>query len=156
MVDSDGILRRRKRLGGTTRMDLSTSAPAKRAVVDPTIAAQRRFTRPHEIQEALKQLDSTTDPIARKEIADWIEEVYEAYGARDVVGLFGHCYLGDGHIDHAVGLTGEIVTHFYPNDTVPAMYESARPLARTEQYAYIEIYADGMVLPIRPDGSAAI
>lgn len=156
MVESDGILKRRKRLGDTTRVGLSTSTPAKPTVIDPKIAAQRRFTRPHEILEALQQLDSTADPVARKEIADWIEQVYDAYGARDLVGLFGHCYLGDGHIDHAFSPTGDIVTHYFPNDTVPTMYEAARPLARTNQYVYIEIYADGMVLPIRPDGTAAI
>lgn len=157
MTDSGGILGRRKRLGDKKGIDLSTpTTTAKPAAVDPKLAAKRRFTRPHELREALQQLDATTNPVARKEIADWIQEVYEAYGSSDVVGLFGHCYLGDGHIDHAFSFTGDIIAHYYPNDQVPPMYQGARPLARTDQYAYIEIYADGMIVPVRPDGTAAI
>lgn len=157
MADSGGFLARRKRLGAQRNINLSAPTTTVQAnVIDPKLAARRRFVRPLEVLEALQQLDVTTNPAARKEIADWIQEVYEAYGSGDLVGLFGHCYLGDGHVDHAFSFTGDIIAHYFPNDQIPAMYQSARPLARSEQYAYIEIYSDGMIVAIRPDGTAAI
>ena len=29
----------------------------------------------------------------------------------------------------------------------------ARPLARNDAYAFIEVYSDGAVIPVRPDGN---
>ncbi|MBX3087334.1 MAG: hypothetical protein KF742_02495 [Cryobacterium sp.] len=157
MSNSDNFLAKRKRLGDKRNSVLAnTTALPSKNVMDPRLAASRRFTRPPELIESMRRLDSTVDPVARKEITDWIQKVYEAYGSSDVVGMFGHCYLGDGHIDHAFSFTGEIIQHFYPTDDVPSIYRAARPLALTDQYAFIEIYSDGTIVPVRPDGTAAV
>ena len=63
--------------------------------------------------------------------------------------LYSNC------VDHAFDLTGAIREHYTASDTVPTMYQSARSLAVSDAYAFIEIYADGHVVPIRPDGTPA-
>jgi len=78
-----------------------------------------------------------------------------------LLGLFGHCYLGvrqsDGqpYLDHRFDLTLNILEHYTSVDSVPAGFEPARPLARSEAYAYIEVYSDGTVIPIYPNGQPA-
>ena len=105
--------------------------------------------------DALRQIDVAPNVQAQREIIDWLKDVYAQRGGGILVGLFGHCYLGPPYVDHAFDLTGAIREHYTASDTVPTMYQSARSLAVSDAYAFIEIYADGHVVPIRPDGTPA-
>lgn len=134
-------------------------------VLPPAVKAARMVRRSGDILQAMREIDASPTPAMLREIADWIQQVYEARGGGTLVGLFGHCYLGHPYIDHSLGTgAGEqssvmghgIIEHFRPGDTVPAIYAAARPLAVSEAYAMIEIYSDGQVVPIRHDGTPAI
>jgi hypothetical protein len=153
--ESEGILRRR--LNDRRKVELSrpTSAVQHRPP-SPEVLAARRFRRPAELVEAATRVDTAPSAQAQRDIAAWVQEVYEALGAGVPIGLFSHCYLGAPYVDHVLTMAGSIVEHFRAGDPVPPAYEAARPYAVSEQFAYIEIYSDGMVVPVRHDGTAAI
>ncbi len=127
-----------------------------RVVVSPHARRQRRLRRPQELLEAIAGLDSTADEAVRKQLLDWIQQVYEERGGGELVGLFAKCYLGPPFVDHRLSLDGTIAEHYGPSDNVPPIFVPCRGLARSAAYAYIEVYADGQVVPIRLDGNAAI
>ncbi len=72
------------------------------------------------------------------------------------MGLFAKCYLGHPYVDHRLSLDGAIAEHYAAGDTVPPAFAPCRGLARSAAYAYIEVYGDGQVIPIRTNGNAAI
>jgi hypothetical protein len=124
--------------------------------LSPAIRSARALKRSADMLEALHQIDVATSPQAVAEIAAWLDEVYAARRGGDLVGVLGHCYLGHPYIDHALSMSGEhILEHYTPGDAVPSIYQSARSLAVSDAYAYIEIYADGQIIPVRPDGTPA-
>jgi hypothetical protein len=51
-------------------------------------------------------------------------------------------------------ITGSIIEHYKLGEPVPPMYAQARTLAASGAYAFIEVYADGTAVPVRPDGTA--
>ena len=69
------------------------------------------------------------------------------------VGLFAKYWLGEPYLDHILTFSGDIVRHFKHNELVPPEFAMARPLARNDAYAFIEVYSDGAVIPVRPDGN---
>ena len=87
---------------------------------------------------------------------DWIQQVFDDRGAGQLLGLFAKCYLGHPYVDHRLSLDGSIAEHYRAGDDVPPAFLPCRGLARAAAYAYIEVYADGQVVPIRLDGNAAI
>lgn len=159
MADNhDGVLRHRRRMLGDR--DLTRSAVPTQRVASQTAQltnAQRmarKAKRSADLLRALQQLDTAPSPQAQQEIVDWLQQVYEARGGGPLIGLFGHCYLGHPYVDHAFDLSGGAIREHYAADApVPAIYAGARPFARSDAYRYIEIYADGQIIPIRPDGS---
>jgi hypothetical protein len=52
-----------------------------------------------------------------------------------------------------LNLFGVIVRHFTPAEPMPDPYSSARMTARSGGYAYIEVYSDGLILPVLEDGT---
>lgn len=155
---NDGILRPRRHKLGDRTAHQQTALPPQTVPRQLTQAewAARRTARTPAMVEALQQIDVAPTEQARREIIEWLVGVYEARGGGALVGLFGHCYLGAPFVDHAFDLTGTIREHYTAADSVPPMYTGARPFAMSDAYAYIEIYADGQIIPVRPDGSPAI
>lgn len=133
-----------------------TSQTVAAPTASPHQMKNRSKRRSAELLEAIAQIDTITDPATQGELAAWINERYEERGGGTLVGLFGHCYLGDPYIDHRMDISGNIIQHFKPADSVPGPFAAARPLARSTAYLFIEIYDDGQVVPVRPDGSSAI
>ncbi len=161
MAHDDGVLKPRRRMLGDRSRAGQTMAPSQTVVSQGAQLSQaermaRKSIRSPELVEALRHLDAAPSAIAQQEIIDWLRQAYDARGGGPLVGLFGHCYLGAPYIDHAFDLTGAIREHYTPSHAVPPMYVAARPFAVSEAYAYIEIYADGQVIPVRPDGSPAV
>lgn len=146
----------RRRL--TPQADL-TQVPTQRVAshtTPPHVMRHRAVRRSAELLDAVSRLDTVTDPRVQKELADWINALYQERDGGTLVGLFGHCYLGDDFVDHEMDLLGGILRHFRSGELVPPAYLAARPLARSEAYLFIEVYADGAIVPIRHDGSSAI
>jgi hypothetical protein len=106
--------------------------------------------------ELVERLDLATDPTARAEIMDWITREYAERQGGELIGLFARCHLGPPYVDHRMTLAGAIIEHFAPWDRIPAPYDGARGLARSSAYAYIEVYADGQVIPVRQDGTSGV
>lgn len=87
-------------------------------------------------------------------LMDWVRGEYDARQGGVMMGLFAQCHLGAPYVDHRLDLLGNICEHFTAADPVPAPYGQARGLARSGAYAYIELYSDGAMVPILPDGTA--
>jgi len=116
----------------------------------------RGARRPTELLQAVAQLDTTLDPQAHQDLMDWVRQFYVDNQGGDLVGMFGECFLGHPFVDHQMLLTGQIVEHFRPEDQIPAQFAPCRALVRSKAYLFVEIYADGQIVPIRTDGTPAI
>ena len=129
-----------------------------RILVPPAVVRARRAVRPAALVDAVRRVDTHTDQVSTARWMAWIAETYTLSDCGLLLGLFGHCYLGvrpsDGrmYVDHRLDMTQEILEHYTAGDPVPPGFEAARPLARSEAYAYIEVYDDGTVIPIYPNG----
>lgn len=136
-----------------------TVAPTKTAATTSPpghVIRARRVPRSRDILQAVVDIDVATDPLTRKQLTEWLKETYDLRGGGQLVGLFAKCHLGDPYVDHRLALIGDILDHYAPTDTVPEPYAKARAFARNDAYLYIEIYADGAVVPVRPNGDIAL
>lgn len=139
----------------------STITPANQVLPQTVTLSQsarmaRKLRRPQELLDAIAGLDTVQDDAVRAQILDWIQQSYEDRGGGILIGLFGKCYLGHPYVDHRMSLDGSILEHFKGDESVPPAFAPCRALARSSAYAYIEVYADGQVVPIRIDGTSAI
>lgn len=115
-----------------------------------------RVPRQGELIDAVLRIDTTTDPAALGDFMEWIREQYAVRQGGTLVGLFGRCYLGSPYVDHQMTLSGSILEHFTPSDDPPPLFVPARGLARTNAYCFIEVYDDGLIVPIRRDGTTGV
>lgn len=105
------------------------------------------------IFEAVHRIDASLDPAMRAELGKWIRDEYEREYGDIPLGLFARCHLGPPYVDHRLDLWQSIIEHFTRADTVPPQFGEARTLVRTAAYAYVEVYASGLTIPVLPDGS---
>ncbi|HSX99372.1 MAG TPA: hypothetical protein VLG91_18575 [Streptomyces sp.] len=105
-----------------------------------------------ELLGRLRRLDAAVDDTAVQDIASWLHEQYAGRGAPVPVGFVAQCLLGSPYVDHRLGLDGRILGHCAAHDVMPSPFDAARMLARSGAYAFVEVYADGLVLPVLPDG----
>lgn len=123
---------------------------------DAITLRSRRVPRSKQLVDAVLSLDAHTDPATSQRVIDWVRECYVERGGGELVGLMAHCYLGGDFIDHRVDMSLRIIEHFTEANPAPAPFHSARPLARSSAYAYIELYSDGSMVPVRHDGTQAV
>ncbi|WP_045560391.1 hypothetical protein [Streptomyces sp. FxanaA7] len=121
----------------------------------PGPAATRALyaTRTPELCGRLRRLDAAVDDASVRDIAAWLHEEYVVRGAPVPVGFVAPCLLGAPYVDHRLGLDGRILGHCAAHDVMPPPFDGARMLARSDAYAFVEVYADGLVLPVLPDGT---
>ncbi|MFE6163685.1 hypothetical protein ACFQ7F_32760 [Streptomyces sp. NPDC056486] len=126
----------------------TTRAPG---TAGPNRELYRARARP--LLDAVTRLDAGLDEGARRQLAEWIGDEYRtAYG--DVpLGLVARCHLGPPYIDHVLNLFHVILRHFAPAEPMPEPFAQARMLARSDGYAYIEVYDGGLILPVLADGT---
>lgn len=105
------------------------------------------------LREAVARLDAGLDEAACRELADWIRGEYTHVYGTVPLGFVARCYLGPPYVDHVLNLFQVIVRHYTPGERMPDPYDGARMLARSESYAYVEVYSDGLVLPVLADGT---
>lgn len=159
MPDTAGGFLRRPKLNDRPQARINADGPAPMVVTGPPVdraqRAARSARRSADILESLHRLDTAPSPQAQREIIAWLDEVYASRQGGTLLGLFGHCYLGAPYVDHAFSMTGDILDHYTPDSPVPHIYQAARPFAISTAYAFIEIYSDGQIIPVRPDGTGA-
>lgn len=122
--------------------------------VDRSKLASRMRCRDQQLIQTLSQVDVQVDQVAQANVMQWIREEYEDRYGGMLLGMFSKCYLGPPFVDHKLDLFGSILEHYSPNDDPGYPYSKARGLARSGSYAFIEIYSDGQIVPILPDGTA--
>jgi hypothetical protein len=106
------------------------------------------------VLEAVRRLDAGLDESARAELAAWLCEQYAEKQGSFPLGFVAVCYLGPPFVDHRLNLLHSIVDHFSPADSMPTPFDGARMMVRSGAYAYVEVYEDGLLLPVHKDGSA--
>lgn len=151
----DGGFRSRDAAG--RQLDLSAGTAG--AIGDATTREElrnRAAVRSSELMQAIAALDTQASAVASAEVMEWIQQAYDERRGGRLLGLFGMCYLGVPYVDHIMTVQGMICEHFAAADSVPAPYAQARGLAQSPSYAFIEIYSDGSVVPVRPDGSPVL
>lgn len=135
----------------------TTQGSNTRSAEQRTAARALRKPRGAALLDAVRQLDSGLDEAAGKALAEQISALYaKDFGGSVPIGLLGTCYLGAPYVDHRLNLIEQIVEHYTPGSAVPDPYAAARPLVRTGAYAYVEVYSDGQVVPVLPDGTAVV
>ena len=115
----------------------------------------RRKARHSGIFQAVSALDSQLDEATRQTLARWIADQYAVEYGSILLGMVAVCYLGPPYVDHRLDLLGGIVDHFAASDPMPAPYDSARMLARSGTYAFVEVHSDGSIVPVLDDGSTS-
>lgn len=124
------------------------------ADVDRLTLSNRLKRRSSELIAAIGQLDSSVDTSARAAIMTWIQEEYDARQGGMLIGLFAKCYLGHPYVDHKLSLARTILEHYSLAQDPGYPYNKARGLAWSGAYAFIEIYSDGAIIPVRTDGTS--
>jgi hypothetical protein len=120
------------------------------------LSRRRRQAREGELLNAVKRLDAEPSLEAQVKIMEWLRKEYDQRGGGPLIGLFSRCYLGPPYVDHMLNLLGQICEHYSLSEAPEGPYVGARALARNPAYAYVEVYADGAVIPVRTDGTQAI
>ncbi|GEC05763.1 hypothetical protein SSP24_34180 [Streptomyces spinoverrucosus] len=140
-----------------TDQGLTTSGGARRTVGAPGPAAplrrERLAPRPQGLRDAVGRLDAGLEEQARRQLAQWIGEEYQASYGEVPLGFFARCYLGPPYVDHQLNLFQVIIRHFAPSDPVPEPFAGARMLVRSGGYAFVEVYSGGLLLPVLDDGT---
>jgi hypothetical protein len=131
-----------------------TFVPGNRVVVDRLQLMNRAKARSSELLASVARLDATVDAAARAQIVEWVRQEYDSRQGGMLIGLFAKCYLGPPYVDHKLSLTQAILQHYAPGEDPGFPYSNARGLVRSAAYAYIEIYSDGAIVPVRTDGSS--
>lgn len=139
-----------------SRDAVEVTRPEETTKLPPQVVRARRTTRSKDIIQAVLDIDVATDPLTRQQLTGWLKETYDLRGGGELVGLFARCHLGSPYVDHRLALVGEILEHYSVADSVPDPFNKARGFARSDAYLFIEIYADGAVVPIRANGENAI
>jgi len=146
----------RNRQKTESEVSIKSTVDTSRSQITETTFHQRkmrRVRRSQDLIDAVKQIDIHGDHVMQREIADWVRDQYDKRGGGNIIGLFSRCYLGYPYVDHKMDLAFNIVEHYKPGDVVPPPFNAARALAASDAYAYIEVYEDGDIVPVREDGT---
>jgi hypothetical protein len=148
--------RLRPNITPTSSLDAGSMLQRRNAIpdVDRSTMAARMQLRSQELLQTLSKVDVQVDQVAQANVMQWIHEEYDQRYGGMLLGLFSKCYLGPPFVDHKLDMLGSILEHYSPNDDPGYPYSKARGLARSGSYAFIEIYSDGQIVPILPDGTA--
>lgn len=148
---SDQLRRGRSSWLSPTASTQTTARPVER------VLPELRQPRHAGLFQAVHQLDSADlDEVTRAELSSWVSEQYAGTYGGVPVGFVAVCHLGPPYVDHYMNLMLSIVDHFAATDTMPSPFGEARMLARNAAYAFIEVHSDGLLVPVRPDGTPVV
>jgi hypothetical protein len=130
------------------RRDVGTASGSGRILQS---ARSRRYL------DALGRMDGRTalTPVQTAAIADGIRREFDEKWCSTPLAILAICYLGHPFEVHTLTQGAAIIEHYRSADPLPAHIERARPLARSDKFACIEIYPDRLVA-VMPDGTAAV
>jgi hypothetical protein len=134
---------------------LGTNSPTTQSTAAPGVRTRVNLQKARHsgLFEAIHRLDAQIDEASRRELAAWITDQYTRDYGDIPLGFLARCYLGPPYVDHRLDLLQSIAEHFTPDSVVPAPFDRARGLARSDAYEFIEVYASGTLVPVRADGS---
>ena len=69
-------------------------------------------------------------------------------------GIVAKCFLGAPYEVHTLDVTGNIIEHYETYRRMPGLLERARGLAKSGNYAFIEVYANAL-RAVKEDGTVA-
>ncbi len=69
-------------------------------------------------------------------------------------GIVSKCYLGAPYEVHTLDVTDKIIEHYESYRKMPALLETARGLAKSGHYAFIEVYPNAL-RAVKEDGTVA-
>ncbi|MFJ9813713.1 hypothetical protein ACIRU3_00330 [Streptomyces sp. NPDC101151] len=140
--------------GPNTQQGLSTRPGAASANPAPGVVRRELYTpRSRKLTDAVGRLDAGLDEQACRSLAEWVRDHYTTAYASVPLGFVARCHLGPPYVDHQLNLFHVIVRHFSPAEPMPEPFSAARMLARSGGYAYVEVYDDGLILPVLDDGT---
>lgn len=120
------------------------------------VIGNRKKPRSKALLQAIQSLDTSTDTAVSRDLVDQIAAEYAERNGGLILGLFSKCHLGPPFVDHRLSLGETILEHYRRDDLVPEPFSKARNLAQSGMYSYIEVYSDGEIVPVRPDGTCVI
>lgn len=150
---------RRRIVASTSEATAAQTVPGQRVdsyVSEAYVTGNRKKPRSKALLEAVKCLDATSDSTAARDVLDQITKEYADRNGGLLLGLFGKCYLGHPFVDHRMSLGETILEHYRREDLVPEPFSKARNLAQSAMYVFIEVYSDGQIVPVRPDGTCVL
>lgn len=127
--------------------------PRVGAAVDRLTLHNRMEPRSARLCTAAQQIDTCVDEVARAEIMTTLRDEYDKRQGGTLLGLFATCHLGPPYVDHKLSVFGDILEHYSPAEDPGYPFNQARGLVRSGAYAFVEIYSDGAIVPVRPDGT---
>lgn len=137
-------------LGGTQQQQRTGAGAPGSGRVHPGLYRPRA----KELLDALHQrIDAGLDDQACRALADWVREQYRTSYGEVPLGFVSVCYLGPPYVDHILNVFGVITRHFAPAEPMPEPFSKARMLARSGGYAFVEVFSDGLILPVLDDGT---
>jgi hypothetical protein len=125
-------------------------------VSEAYVVGNRKRPRSKALLDAVRALDTTSDITASRQALEQIAKEYADRNTGTILGLFAKCYLGHPFVDHRLSLGETILEHYQRQDVVPDPFAKARTLAQSSMYAFIEVYSDGAIVPVRPDGPSVV
>lgn len=107
-------------------------------------------------RETVAALDARTS--SKVDLGEAISRIRSEYAPHEPIpiALVARCYLGEPYEVHICDLSGAILQHFERGHAMPSPEEDARTLALHPDYAFIEIYSDATLVPVRRDGTAVV
>lgn len=69
-------------------------------------------------------------------------------------GIVSKCYLGAPYEVHTLDVVGQIIEHYESYRKMPGLLETARGLAKSGHYAFIEVYPNAL-RAVKEDGTVA-
>lgn len=107
-------------------------------------------------RETVAALDASTS--TDLDLSEAVNRIRSEYAPHEPIpiALVARCYLGEPYEVHICDLRGEILQHFERGKGMPFPEEGARALALHPDYAFVEVYSDATLVPVRKDGTVVV
>ena len=121
------------------------------------ILRKKRSKRYMKIVEILDMDDGTCGADKLKKLTEEIKMEFLSVDlpGGEMIGIVAKCYLGHPYEVHTLDLLGNIVVHYKTGESLPDGMEKARRLAKSENYAFVEVYND-CLRAINHDGIVSV
>lgn len=155
ILDMGGLQQRQKT---QTELSLRPREKTKTAMSQMQIERVLNRKRSSDYTDAITRLDAGGHVHNQHKVDAILEiiraEMPEIEVDMGPVGIVSICYLGAPYEVHTLDVTGRIIEHYETFRRMPPLLERARVLAKSGNYAFIEVYANAL-RAVRADGTVA-